>query len=187
MLVQSYLPRRLILLPALPSTWREGGELLGLGIRGNAQLSMSWKDGKVQFLSVVFHSLSHPWWSHRIEERTDQPGFYEDQAQPNSPTIELSIAGPNSMYFLSKSYAAQFSVSLPPLCDIQQEVEDKWCSNCAPLPHQQGLHVRTIAVDKHIRSTGNTCILLVCDQDISQDICWKMFAASQTTTMVTHQ
>jgi alpha-L-fucosidase 2 len=43
------------LLPALPSEWRSG-EVKGLKARGNFEVSMSWKDGKIQ--KVTLKSLS---------------------------------------------------------------------------------------------------------------------------------
>ena len=52
MLVQSSLEGGVVLLPALPEAWKAAGSLKGVRVRGGFEISFSWKDGRINSLSV---------------------------------------------------------------------------------------------------------------------------------------
>lgn len=168
MLVQSHLPRRLIVLPALPTHWKHGGQVIGVGVRGNARVSFTWRNGNIQALVVSFASSEfHPWWSRRIEERPDLPGFYVDEALRSSRTAELTVYSPNRLRIVDK---------LPQenggnLCSVKTFAMNEVCENCGSMDHLFPLmQTATVRFESALPSSL-PCQLIFCDKSLSIDMC----------------
>lgn len=92
MLLQSHVPRHLLLLPALPAALAEGGSVKGLRARGDVEVSIRWAAGQVTAASILLHS-AHPWLGG--QKRFVSDGFVAAAAAPSSGSHVMAVAAPN--------------------------------------------------------------------------------------------
>ena len=126
----------------------------------------------------------HPWWSHRIQERKDAPGFYADSFDASNNINEVTIASPNQLKFLSpsivKAMASQYQIlQLPTICTADTQ-EGQWCSDCSPLPHQGHMIIVTLRIQ---RNESKDCVLIACDYSLTENDCFQShFSVPEKTT-----
>lgn len=168
MLVQSHLPRRLMILPALPTHWKHGGQVVGVGVRGNARVSFSWRNGNLQALVVSFASSQfHPWWSRRIEERPDLPGFYVDEALQSPHKAELTVYSPNRLRVVDKLPQGNGGN----LCSVKKFAMNEVCEKCGSMDHLfPSMQTATVRFES-TQSSSLPCQLIFCDKSMSIEAC----------------
>lgn len=101
MLVQSFTPNTLHLLPALPSEWKAGGQVRGVRGRGHVRVDVDWVDGRLLAVEVHFQS-PHPYWTqsaahHRnVLKMSRQTSATGDKGEEEK-AIPLAIWAPNRL------------------------------------------------------------------------------------------
>lgn len=139
----------------------------GLGIRGDGRVSVSWEKGKLLASILHFQSMYHPWWSHRIEERKDLPGFFVDTPMTGSKAAEITVYSPNKLrLFLAEGLMGD----LPKLCPNTAVVHEKSCENCGTLPFLEKMQVVTVDM-QNFADSDKSCVLLWCDEALSDQDC----------------
>ena len=73
MLLQSYIPGHLFILPALPQQLADKGLYRGLRVRGGGRVGVNWLDGGTRIVAVSYEKY-HPWLGGLREE---SPGFFK--------------------------------------------------------------------------------------------------------------
>lgn len=91
-LVQSHVPGRLLLLPALPVELSERGRVSGLRARGDVTVSISWRRGTLAATTLLFHS-AHPWLA-GLNESSSADGFFaaREDSQVTDHFVSVSAA-----------------------------------------------------------------------------------------------
>jgi len=92
-LVQSHVPGRLLLLPALPVELSERGRVSGLRARGDVTVSISWRRGTLAATTLLFHS-AHPWLA-GLNESSSADGFFA--AREDSQVSDHFVSAASSL------------------------------------------------------------------------------------------
>jgi hypothetical protein len=171
MLIQSYRPGHIDLLSALPEAWEEAGHLLGVRIRGNSRVSLSWQEHKIQVVMIELTRMKssqafHPWWTHLIEESCDYPGFYtipfiENQTdkRQNLQSISLTVTAPNSLVALKYENMEKWNIKDINLCPISKVLKSEEYQNGISTKRRQQTRLE-ISSDKKM-ATKNCFIVLL--------------------------
>lgn len=191
LLLQSHLPRRLILLPALPPVWKSHGQIKGLRARGDVTVSIRWQGGDVQQALFSFTMPWHPWWisDGGIEENCLHRGHYgstieEAKASSKSSLLsEISLLTPNEVSILDPAeldgpghplgqlLISKLQINEQTLCRNFSN-ERKLCTRCESMPSSRHFKVVTMTLSGGSNvSTGKSCIVLACDSRVETSEC----------------
>lgn len=187
MLFQSHIPQTLALLPALPRSWREGGQLRGIRGRGDVEISFRWTNGLIETWEVILHS-PHPWWRSSsstaangdnedgqgmMSEKKDYPGFMSvNQTAVEENFLKISMLAPNALSVSSNVKTdSDFSSLLLPVCQVEKVAIDKKCLSCRMLSHQQKMVKMSIVLKPQqitVKHAVFPCILHGCGSHVSK-------------------
>lgn len=152
MLMQSHVPGTIHLLPSLPQAWlNREGTVKRMRIRGDAQVSIYWKQGKVVVATITFANL-HPWWAGTEMDR-ERDGFYVFAS--TKPFNGRSLSK-NKLKLVSAVEGTECSFSASYSTSFEQNIESNLFSITLQLQQDHPVF---------------PCTVLLCDDELSDERC----------------
>jgi hypothetical protein len=156
MLVQSYSPGILQLLPAIPTMWSRHGQVRGIRQRGDVRVSFLWENHDVEVVLLEFQSR-HPWWRGVVE----QVGRVGSFVFENNVASKITVWSNNSLIMLPSIDGHDDAVGIEsPQCDAVG-IQDTPISN---------EYIKSLSFSL-ANSQQYPCAVVLCDRQLSEDYC----------------